>query len=75
MSITSDASTEVDNTSEMDVDGMLSSFANEPKPRAGVIFAQSEELNVSLQAHLPIEVLKVLRNAGQYSSSLVNSRL
>lgn len=49
--------------SEMDVDGLLS-IQNEVKNRAGVVFAQSEELNVTLQAHLPVEVLRALKSAG-----------
>ena len=49
--------------SEMDVDGLLS-VQNEARNRTGVVFAQSDELNVTLHAHLPIEVLRVLKSAG-----------
>ena len=55
--------------SEMDVDGLLS-VQNEQRNRTGLVFAQSEELNVTLLAHLPIEVLRVLKNAGEFLSSV-----
>ncbi|KAH8116942.1 Non-repetitive/WGA-negative nucleoporin C-terminal-domain-containing protein [Phellopilus nigrolimitatus] len=46
----------------MEVDGQASSQQRENKNRSGVVFAQSEELSVTLLAHLPAEVLQVLRS-------------
>ena len=47
----------------MDLDGEHSSLY-EGKSRTGNVLAQSEELTVTLLAHLPVEVLQVLRNTG-----------
>ncbi|THH12017.1 hypothetical protein EW145_g257 [Phellinidium pouzarii] len=61
MSVVSDVSMVSDDASEMEVDVGIP-LHREGKHRAGVVFAQSEELTVSLLAHLPVEVLQVLRN-------------
>lgn len=60
MSIDSEATTE---PNSMDLDGEHSSLY-EGKSRTGNVLAQSEELTVTLLAHLPVEVLQVLRNTG-----------
>ncbi len=54
--------------SEMSVDADLGGIPRiaSGKHRAGVVFAQSEELTVSLLAQLPAEAQQVLRNAGAY---------
>ncbi|KAI5123360.1 hypothetical protein M0805_001781 [Coniferiporia weirii] len=61
MSVVSDASMASDPASEMEIDAGTPPL-RESGRRSGVIFAQSEELSVSLLAHLPVEVLQVLRN-------------
>lgn len=59
-----DASVASDGASEMSVDaGTAVQRSGRHKP--GVVFAQSEELRVSLLAHLPSEVLQVLRSASE----------
>lgn len=54
--------------SEMSVDADLAGIPRlaSGKHRAGVVFAQSEELTVTLLAQLPVEAQQVLRNAGAY---------
>ena len=66
-----DASAASDGASEMSVDAGTS-LQRSSRHRPGVIFAQSEELRVSLLAHLPSEVLQVLKSASQ-SLSLISS--
>ena len=66
-----DASAASDGASEMSVDAGTS-VQRGSRHRPGVIFAQSEELRVSLLAHLPSEVLQVLKSASKSLSSILS---
>ena len=59
-------------SSEMSVDADLRGMPRVPsgRHRAGVIFAQSEEMTVTLHSHFPTEVQQAIRNAGMLQSIL-----
>lgn len=53
--------------SELSVEGVL---YKDSKHNSGVVFAKSEQLEASLHANLPLEVLQVLRSASECHWSL-----